>query len=157
VQRHCRNVQRHKKHRMELYLGIFSGRARPEKSPTQKCRHRPGPARPDCRAKNLSPGPARGGYFLLGRRAVGPDLPKIFHFSCPGPAQLDYRTDICCLGPARLHVLARRAGPFFGPSRRAGLPMPRYRWNNPQIFLLLRATVLMSMDPDHILAYMQKQ
>jgi hypothetical protein len=116
-----------------------------------------GPAWPDCRAENLSPGLARGGYFLLGRRAVGPDLPKIFHFSCPGPAQLDYRTDICCLGPARLHVLARRAGPFFGPSRRAGLPMPRYRWNNPQIFLLLRATVLMSMDPDHILAYMQKQ
>jgi hypothetical protein len=68
----------------------------------------------------------------LGHQAVGPGLPKIFHFSCPGPAQLGYRADICCPGPARLHVLARRAGPFFGPGRAGpsgravGLPMPRY-------------------------------
>jgi hypothetical protein len=64
-----------------LYLGIFSGRAGSEKSPMQKMLAQAQPG--------LTVGPeisAHGGYFLLGHRAVGPGFPKIFHFSCPGPA-----------------------------------------------------------------------
>jgi hypothetical protein len=42
----------------------------------------PGLARPDCRAENLSLGPARGGCLLSGHRAVGPGLSKITSFPC---------------------------------------------------------------------------
>jgi hypothetical protein len=110
------------------YSRAGSGRAGLEKSPTQKM---PAQAQPGLTVGPEISAPARGGYFLSGHRAVGPGLPKIFHFSCPGPAQLGYRADICCPGPARLHVLARRAGPFFGPGQ-AG---PSGRAAHAQIYL----------------------
>jgi hypothetical protein len=75
--------------------------------------------------QNSQPRPCRGGYFLLGSRAIGPSLPKILSFPCPDPAQLGYRAKICSLGLARLHVLARRVGPISGRVGQAGLPMLR--------------------------------
>jgi hypothetical protein len=92
----------------------------------------PGRARKKLDAKKCRPSPTIGPEIsaqawpmeAIFCQAIGPGLPKIFHFSCLGQAQLGYRADICCPGPTRLHVLARRAGPFFGPGR-AGLPMPR--------------------------------
>jgi hypothetical protein len=86
-----------------------------------------GPAQPDCRAKILCLGPAHGGCFLSGFRAIGPGLPKITCFSCPVPAQLGYWANFSY--PARLYVLARWAGPFSGQVG-PGFPCPGLVYGN---------------------------
>jgi hypothetical protein len=104
-----------------LYLGIISGWAGPVKSPTQKlaAQARPGlTVGPHFPVQTRSVGPKNG-------RAVGPSLQKNTQTFILGPAQVSCRCKICSLGPARLHVLARRVGPFLGRAGRAGLPMPR--------------------------------
>jgi hypothetical protein len=52
-------------------------------------------------------------------QAIGPGLPKITKFLSPSLVQLDYRAKISSLGPARLHVLARWAGPLSGRAAHA--------------------------------------
>jgi hypothetical protein len=115
-----------------VYLGIFlgwagSGWAREKPDAKNLC---PGPARPDRRDEILCPGLAHGGYFLSGFQAVGPGLPKITYFSCPGPAQLGYRARFFSPSLARLYILAQWAGPFLGRVEpgRSGLASHAQAW-----------------------------
>jgi hypothetical protein len=101
---------------LAVYLGINSGRAgsgrAKEKPDSVFCG--PGPARPDYRAANFCPSPARRAKKPSGRRAIGPSLQQIVIFSYPSPARYSCWAKISCPGPARQHALARRAGPFSG-------------------------------------------